>query len=278
MSLFDNLPSQQIISEPFPHIIVHDLLDASLVEELIKKRPSLEHIVGDTPTYPAKKFHFHSASALKDPELEPIWKDLVKEHVQPAVCRKMLQPFKEQIAEQYPELIRRFGSIDEWTIGQRYVDAPEKFTLLADIQFTYHIPVPGELFQERGPHLKISNKIAICIFMLRIPEDKDVGGDIEIYSTVDGQKVTYGRDSEITNPKAIKLHSVVPYQANTALIFVNSPYAITTFAKRANNHIPQMYFNIVLELQEPIFSRFDKFESKKPGFVQKLQRIFSYRR
>ena len=206
------------------------------------------------------------------------WKDLINEHLQPETLKKMLRLFAQPIAEQYPELLRRFGSTDDWSIGRRYQDDAKDHVVLADAQFTYHMPVPGELFRERGPHIKVSNKLLICIYLLRLPEDKDVGGELELYSAVDGQKVTYAGDQEITNPKAVKLFNTVPYESNTVLLFLNSPRTITAFAKRGNNNQPHMYFNVILEFEQPIFKLLNKFENQNSGFhriQRKLQRLFS---
>ena len=278
MSLFDTLRPEQIISEPYPHIVVRDLLDKRIVDRLIEERPSLEHIIGDSDAYQSKKYHYCSKKALNDPQMSQSWKDLINEHLQPETIRKFLRLFAQPIAQKYPELLKRYGSIEEWSIGKRYQDEAKDHTILADAQFTYHMPVPGDFHQERGPHIRITNKILICVFLLRLPEDKDAGGEIELYTTVDGQKVEYGRDQQIITPNAIKLVKTIPYEANTAILFLNSARSVTTYAKRGNNTHPYMYFNVILEFEKPIFKLLNKFENENSGFyrIQRgLQRLFS---
>jgi hypothetical protein len=279
LSLFDHFSAQQIKSEPFPHINAPNVLDKKLVEELISARPSLESIIAGTDAYPARKYHYHSANALQSEILAPIWKDMVQEHLKEVELRKFLSVFAEPIAEEYPELIKRYGDPQSWSIGQRYLDKPEDHVLLADAQFTYHMPVPGEPTQERGPHIKIPNKLIVVIFLLRLPEDKDAGGEIEIYQAVDGQSVAYGKDTAIMTPDAVKLYDVVPYEANRAFCFLNSPRTITTFSKRGHNEIPQMYFNVIMEFPHPIFELSQRF-GRKQGFVdrvsQGVKKIFSF--
>ena len=107
---------------------------------------------------------------------------------------------------------------------------------------------------ERRPHLKMTNKLLICQYFLRIPEDQAPGGDFLIYGRKDNTALTFGKDQQVLNTENLILAKQIIYKANTAVCFLNTPRSFQAFAEHGGTSHPSFYMNIVLEFAEPIFS------------------------
>ena len=189
-----------------------------------------------------------------DDELHDSWRSVISEHLAPAAVHRLLGIFAPAIRQQYPQLEDEFGDLSDWSIGQRYVDDPESCVLLADVQISYHAPVPNTTAQDRGPHLKMTNKLLICQLLMRLFEDDSEGGELQLYTRPDKEKLlVVTGDQEVVAGQGLILEKTIPYRANTAVAFLNTPESIQTMAPRRSDK-PLMYLNMIFEHRRPLFS------------------------
>jgi hypothetical protein len=263
-SIFDQISSKHVQSYPFPHAVVLDALPVYLVEQLLATRPALgqvaeayshaERSAGQVFARPGEKIHLRSAQLLNDQFASAVWKDTVRKYLSAFELAKLLSAFAPAIRSQYPQLEREWGKISDWTIGQRFVDSSNDFVLLADVQLSYHAPSPVRMVAERGPHLKVTNKLLICQYFLKIAEDQSAGGDLLLYGVKENSSLTFGKDQQVVNRESLILAKRIEYKANTAVAFLNTPRSFQAFSEHGGTIHPCFYLNIVLEFAKPIFS------------------------
>ncbi len=254
MSIFDNATTSELLKHPFPHIIIESALDGARCRALLASRPALEKFA-PKDVRPGQKVHYASVKSLRDPDLSEEWKSLISDHIAPHSVLTLLAAFAPSIREYHPQLEKRYGSIDNWSIGQRFIDSADDCVLLADAQISYHAPVIDEALQDRGPHLKITNKLIVCQLLLKLEDDDSAGGDLQLYSVNAKSKgrLEFRGDQEVVNRDALTLAKTVPYRGNTAVAFLNSPVSIQTMSAR-KSRLPLMYLNIILEHREALFA------------------------
>jgi hypothetical protein len=263
-SIFDQISTKHVQAYPFPHAVVLDVLPAYLVKQLIATRPALgqvasayshaERSAGQIFARPGEKIHLRSAQLLNDQFASAVWKNTVRQYLRASELAKLLSAFAPAIRSEYPHLEQEWGKISNWTIGQRFVDSATNFVLLADVQLSYHAPSPVLMVAERGPHLKVTNKLLVCQYFLRIAEDQSPGGDLLLYGVKDNSSLTFGKDQQVINRESLILAKRIEYKANTAVAFLNSPRSFQAFSEHGGTIHPCFYMNIVLEFAQPIFS------------------------
>lgn len=253
-TVFEFLGKRTPDLDPFPHLHLQEAFEPELLNELMQRLPPLSLISGGAGL-PAEKFHLPARKALEEQGLDPLWKEIISIHYEPEAVRVWLGCFASAIRNEYPGLENELGkSIDSWTIGKRGLDRAEDFDLLLDSQLIVHMPCPASKAQERGPHLKISNKLLESQFYLRLPEDKDPGADFEIYAIDAGARLKFGPKSQVLNCERLKLVKSLPYQCGSGVLFLNSPGSVQTLSKRAFCKYPTYYLNFVLEAARPLFN------------------------
>lgn len=254
LTIFDRLCDASVETHPFPHIVIENALDDALTAALIGNLPHMSRFVNARQYAEGEKLHIPARHSLTEPEIHEVWKDTVKRHLLPEKARLWLKSFAPYIRKQYPDLENRLGALDNWRIGCRGLDSPDAYEGLLDAQISMHAPCPQSEIQERGPHLKITNKLLVAHCMLRLPEDNYAGGDIELYETDPGARLLFGPQQQVVNKQRIKLAKTISYRRGVSLLFLNSPAAVQTMSSRAFCPYPVFYINVVLEVSEPLFT------------------------
>ena len=254
MGIFRGLTPDSICHDPFPHVVIENALDLTLCSELIDSLDNAGPIFDFSKSAPGIKSHIKSRDVLGIELIPHAWKALVKEHIDPLQLKELIAAFTPAIRQLYPFLEHQHGNIEKWTIGQRYVHSAQDFTLLVDAQLSQHAPSPNAFIQERGPHIKMTNKLLICQYLLRLKDDADEGGQYEFFSSR-GRNLEFSRDQQIAASSLAELEvkKSVEYAANTAIVFLNSPFSIQAFTKRKTSY-PTVYMNLILECAKPLFS------------------------
>ena len=196
MGIFRGLTPDSICHDPFPHVVIENALDLTLCSELIDSLDNAGPIFDFSKSAPGIKSHIKSRDVLGIELIPHAWKALVKEHIDPLQLKELIAAFTPAIRQLYPFLEHQHGNIEKWTIGQRYVHSAQDFTLLVDAQLSQHAPSPNAFIQERGPHIKMTNKLLICQYLLRLKDDADEGGQYEFFSSR-GRNLEFSRDQQI---------------------------------------------------------------------------------
>lgn len=223
-SLLKKARSADVVTDPFPHLVIRQALDTSLYERLAAEFPSDEIMMkGKTPGN--NKKHFYGAcSVLTDERISPAWRNFFKYHVSNHFYQEILRLFNRPVRERFPELERRLGKkLKRLRTGIRRMDESVAEALL-DCQFGINSPVLDQSSTVRGPHIDGPDTLYQCMLYFREEHD-NAGGDLELYRFKDGI------DLSTITPKAIDSSLVskaatVPYEKNTLIVFLNSPRSL----------------------------------------------------
>ena len=253
MSLLSKISPDQIITEPFPHVVVENALDDQLCRQLMREFPPVETFTQGQPVRSNQKIIYPGARALRNPDLSELWRSLILDHLQPSIWGESLRLFRPHLLNAYPDFEERFGKLDEMTTGIRNIDDFSQCDVLLDSELVIHTPVVDEPCVERGPHLKTRVKPFAAYLYLRPDEDDSQGSDHVLYSIKPGGSLLFDQ-VQATDPELLVVEKVIPYRQNTFIIFLNTPESIQGLTMRSVSRVPLMMFHFLAEMREPLFS------------------------
>jgi hypothetical protein len=268
-SFLHSLDRSAVSLEPFPHIVIENLLDDALCRELAAGVSPIEKFTGGR-SYPDNfKLHRHAHTLLDDPTLSVKWREIILTHLTPDAFADMVRLFSPQIAREYPDVARKLENPDSLEIGVRGRD--KNCDVMLDALFVLHMPVSGVSCAERGPHVKRPKKLFESAFCLRQEGDASAGGDLVLHRVCDGNAPPLGVRMQVDRA-LVKPAKVIPRKRNTLVFWMNTPRSVTEITPRAPSSHPSVYFNILAEFPRTLFQVPDV----SPGtrFMRKLSRAF----
>lgn len=254
--------STPLIEAPFPHMELQGLLPEHRIEALLASLKQAETVFGDgdgdgsllqrPALKPGEKHHYGYHQACIEKRLPPVWLETLASFLEAGWQKQLLHGFAAAIKQAYPELLQRLGPVSDWQIGLRRRDDARAVDLLADCQFSMHEAAPIEARQERGPHVKMSNKLLVVQYFLRPRQDTAPGGDYQLFSVREGARLRFGSGQQVWNRDNLELKKEVPYQANRGLAFLNTAQSVQCMSERASR-FRTYYINLIFETAEPLF-------------------------
>lgn len=249
-----------LIAAPFPHMELQGLLPEPRLEALLASLKEAETVFNDCDSSPARqsvfrpgeKRHYGYHQAFIEERLPPVWLETLASFLEAGWQRQLLDGFAAAIKQTYPELVQRLGPVRDWQIGLRRRDDARAVELLADCQFSMHEAAPLQARQERGPHVKMNNKLLVVQYFLRHPDDAAPGGDYQLFSVREGARLRFGSGQQVWNRDNLELKKEVPYQANRGLAFLNTAQSVQCMSERASR-FRTYYINLIFETAEPLF-------------------------
>ena len=134
-----------------------------------------------------------------------------------------------------PDFTTRFGKLHELGVGIRTGDRRSTSDISLDCQITIQTPVRGEPAVDRGPHVKVRDKVLVGFLFLRPDDDRVLGGDLDLYRIRPGLDPVYGA-MQVIDPLSIQLAKTIPYRKNTLVMFLNFPLSIRGTSFQCANH------------------------------------------
>lgn len=244
-SLVSGVPKEAVVSEPFPHIVIHDAIDDQLCRDLIAEYPSIDTITEGAAYGSNERFSYGAARALDNPRVSPLWQEFVRTHTSSPFVTEVLALFEDHLPARMQESIG-----NPIRTGVRKVDAFPDVQVLLDAQICVNTPVYGLPSSVRGPHVDLPDKLFAGLFYLRPPGDDSSGGDLELFGFVDDQRIFEG---QFAKPSKVNLVKTVKYERNVLVLFLNSVGSLHGVTPRAVTETPRWFFNLVAEVREPMF-------------------------
>lgn len=184
--------------EPFPYIVVDDLVPAGLYDALLKGIPPVELFENK----PAGKQHLDVPFALAPIYSQRVWRHMASELIPKVITPRILDTFRAQI--------------DEW-IARNWPDLPPESVDL-------HGTSGRIMFRRRGyrilPHRDPKWSFITCIFYLARPGDDEAWGT-QLY-TVDQDQEAKSAAPYWIDEKTCRLVEDVKFRPNRLLVFLNS--------------------------------------------------------
>jgi hypothetical protein len=263
-SLLARVTPADIVREPFPHVVFHEPLDPRLCDCLIEEFPSLDAVSGGRPYRSNELLVYHASRELQDPELTPLWREMIATHLSQEFIGQLLALFSEPIRETYPSLFKRLGPPHTPRAGIRHVDTFEHTDVLLEAQAALNTPVTVQRSAVRGAHLDNPNKLVIGLYYLRHPEDDTSGGDLEFYRYTTPHPEFQGHELPRDFVETVK---TVPYESNVLVLFLNTIDSLHGVTPREPTPWTRMFLNLGSQVQSDLF-RIYSGEARMPEQVQ----------
>ncbi|MEN9614159.1 MAG: hypothetical protein RLZZ347_466 [Candidatus Parcubacteria bacterium] len=264
LSVLSRAKPKDVVLRPFPYLILKNAVDDSIADELIRQYPPLVTTTKKANQGSNERHSLTAVDALKDETISPLWKDFIRANISPDFVKSIFSLFKKSILQEYPDFEKEFGPIQNLRVGLRHKDTFETADVLIDSQISVNTPVfkPSSV---RGGHLDNPDKIFFGLFYLRHPDDKSVGGELELYKHI-GEDYYYDRSKNIDR-RFLEHVATVPYQKNSLVMVLNTKEAVHGVSVRSSTDVPRYFLNLLIEVKKPLYQI--KFQKRLPAFLQR---------
>ncbi|CAO3411495.1 2OG-Fe(II) oxygenase [Azospirillum largimobile] len=249
-SLLSGVTPADIRTDPFPHIVLSDVLDEDTHRALNAGFPGFAQIGWANPRRNPGSNRRYQMSAwliMNHPGLSRPWKDFVRRHSSPEWFAEVAALFRDH----WPDDLKRAlgGDLLGHEMGLILRDDFARARILMDARAEINTPVTGPPSSPRGAHLDTPNRLFTCLYYLRRPEDDTAGGDLELFRWKDG--AVGGLDGFQVPADAVERVAVIPYRANRMVIFPQSIHALHGVGIRPTTPHTRQYVFISAEIAEP---------------------------
>jgi hypothetical protein len=256
-SVLRHVSRGDIRRDPYPHVVVENCLPAELYDELARTYPADDAILrlsGAADEYVIRQNHRYDLRAHRilrhAGSVAPAWEAFVRYHVSHEFFHEFLNLLGPEIAAVYPGLERRLERpMQEWTTGIRFDPEWDQGQIALDCQIGINTPVTRR-GATRAVHTDAPDELFAMLLYFRRDEDRVRGGDLEICRWKAGAARRFvGRD---VDPSDTETCSLVPYAANTLVVFINSPESLHAVTPRDPTPISRRLVNIVGRVQRSV--------------------------
>jgi hypothetical protein len=243
-SVLQRATAADILSEPFPHLVIREALDPSLYGRLAREFPAPELLIDGREAVSNRGYHYRAAKALTDPRVSPLWREFIGRHVSRAFFREVVSLFGPQIRALHPGLEARLGvRLEDLETGVRFLD--ERYDVGMECQFTYGTPVRSPS-RSIGPHLDRPVALFAGLFYLRLDEDDSSGGDLELYRFKGSRRAFVG-EGRCVPDEDVECIKRIEYRKNTLVFLLHSPDSLHGVTPRSVTPFPRLHINLVAE-------------------------------
>ncbi len=170
---------------------------------------------------------------MNDVRLSPLWRELVRVHQSQAFLDQFVALFARGIRSTYPWFEDEIGPLDRLRAGVRYRDSFDDVDVLLEAQPAINTPVTGPPTSVRAGHLDNPDKLFVGLYYMRHPDDHSTGGDLELYRYTQSKPIFDGHE---IGARYIEAAEKVSYEANTAILFLNTDRSLHGVTPRTQTH------------------------------------------
>lgn len=277
-NLFDGAARASIERDPFPHLVIENVLPEAEYKALEETFPDVEYVAGSEPIVNNRTYLATSDRVLADPKTPECWRAFFEAHTQRSLFESAMALWQEEIERLHPTLEANFGKrLDEFQVARRSGKGDSEANRTADVvldcQFGVNSPVTSES-STRGPHLDSGAKLFSSLLYFRSEKDESTGGEYELFRLRRGP---YPRSKMKNIPdKYIESVKRIAYRPNTLLTWINSGVSIHAVTPRSITPVPRRYVAISGECfggarPAEFFSHFPEWDSPLQRFRAKLK-------
>jgi hypothetical protein len=251
------IPMQSVLSkatigdvktDPFPHLVIEDALDASYYNALMSEFPTLDVVNQGKRKLTNNDATFMGASdVLASSDISSEWKHFFRFHTSMDFLAQAMELVGKRVAAIHPAIEPIVSRVHEYKLA--IADSGEKGDLYIQCQFGMNSTVRRES-SVRTAHIDNPKKIFNALLYCRDPQDDSEGGDLVLYRFRD-EPGFYGLRTAMGN--RIAEVAQIPYAANTLVLFANSINSVHGVTPRKPTPHVRRYINFQVELEIPIF-------------------------
>lgn len=262
-------------SDPFPHIIIDECLNADIYDSLVVNFPD-KHLFNVNLNQNNIRADIFTKSALDNDNIPSVWKSFLKMNNSDRFGKMILDFFSEDLIKIYPNLFKNRNDVLSQTVGSSHKDSFNDFNLLTEMSIAINTAVKSPS-TVRNAHLDNSKKIFTSLFYMNNDNKNLNGGDLILYKwnnnySTNKKKLLYKEIA--TNDYYIK-SKVVKYSKNKLILFLNSIDSLHGVSPRAITDDIRQFCCITCgsEKQYSRFAPSSKFELLKLKIQDKLKLI-----
>lgn len=234
-TLLSRASTAELITDPFPYLVIKNALPEDYYKALEEAYPSDKEIGGKI-----LKNNTRYQLSIKDVyKLPKIWQDFMFLHTSPEFYKEVVDLFSDSWQP-------RLDYLKQSNVYRRNFERPaHKNDVSLDCQIGINSPVT-ESNSVKSAHVDNMVELFAGLFYMRQEHDDSVGGDLDLYKPKDP-------DINIIHKKEMDLdllHKVdtVKYEANTFVIFLCSKYSIHGVTPRSVTPVSRRLVNVIGEL------------------------------
>ena len=249
--LFKKLESAEVAEQPFPYLVIENFLPPEICAQLIAELPPVDAFTGEEGPGDNTRFNLSYQKSIANPKVSDLWREVLSVGMSQAYLDQLLRLFRRSIYRYYPDFDRRFGAIDTLVASPRNIAEKRYGAVMLDAQIAINTPAQTAGKTVRGPHLDRTDKLFIGLLYLRLSNDDSTGADLELLSPLASRPKF--ESNRLLPREATRLVRTIPYQANTLVMFLNTPQSLHGVTPRSATSCPRYFINLVGEMPHPLF-------------------------
>jgi hypothetical protein len=254
--------------DPFPHLVVENILPRELYESLDQAFPSDDYVIDGAPFEDNRTYLRTSDQSLADPDLPPLWRNFIETNTTQSVLDSAIAIWADEIARCHPGLEANFGKpLEAFEAARRHGtgDSPANrgADVMIDCQFGVNSPV-RRVGTPRGPHVDAGSKLFSALLYFRNEKDEQEGGQYELYRLRRGP-FPKNRMKKVPD-RYVERVKQIPVRGNSLVMWINTPDAVHAVGRRGVTPKSRRYIAISGECfggarPSDFFSHFDAWDS-----------------
>ena len=249
--LFQKLRSAEVTDEPFPYLVIENFLPPEICAQLIAELPAVDTFVGEEGPGDNTRFNLSYQQSMANPKVSQLWREVLSIAMSQEYLDQVLRLFRRSIYEFYPDFDQRFGAVDTLAASPRNVTKKRRGTVTLDAQIAINTPARTGGTSVRGPHLDRLDKLFIGLLYLRMPNDDSSGANLELLTPLASRPRF--EPKRLLPREATRLVRTIPYQANTLVMFLNTPQSLHGVTPRGTTSVARYFINLLGEMPKPLF-------------------------
>ena len=249
-SLLSKATQADVVIEPFPHLVLRNVLAPEFCAQLLEETPSIETLAQGRAFGSNQRISYPCHAARANWLVSKTWKRFLNEHVSQTFLDRLMELFGPSLRRLHPRFEERCGRIDRLRGGLRGGDGFDRADILLDAQICANTPVLHKASSVRGAHVDTSDKLFAGLYYLRHPADDSAGGALQLY----GPRAGSGLLAWPTSRKRFELRRTIQYEHNVLVLFLNSIDSVHLVTPRSPTRYPRLLVNLVGSVREPLWS------------------------
>ncbi len=267
-SILSKVTRDDVIMEPFPHIVIKNALDDEIYEDMSRNFPLLNHKrkEGDDEKVEMEQMAEYGMNLIGQNLVNETWQKFINYQLSDAFFKDFVDVFGPAIQQAFPNQEEYFGKrLEELSAGPRPSSSRDALNSRGNVMGNKmelgHVPDTGfdcaldmatvvtytrPEIPVRGPHLDRPNKLFAMLFYFKDPRDTSEGGDLVLHKVKDDRAyrkkdVVYTSNSRSFDEETTEEINRATYGPNTLALFINTRKAIHSATIRPNVKYPRRH-------------------------------------
>ena len=265
LSILSRASRVDLVSEPYPHLVIKNALDPEIYASLDAQFPAADVILNGRAVKDTW-FDYPACKVVEDDRVSPLWREFFKYHTSKEFFTELVALAGDEIRALRPDIESRVGrSLDDFVVGMRPGGRSDPLAAGADVssECQFYLNYTKQPRVVRGPHVDRPSELFDALLYFRREDDSSTGADLAVCAAngdiyPDAHTVKISKLPAEIDDEMVRTVDTVRYDANTLVLFLNSSKSIHAVTPRSPTNVPRRHINFCCDI------RFDLFEIKLP--------------